>query len=112
QAVLASSAFPHMTSPIRVGVGEIEEDLVDGACGIPVPTLPGITRFRPDPLIVLSSRPHPKHLPRFEQWLWPMFARTFLRHMPVGLRRSAAAMTRAMATASARPSGVQHILSV
>ena len=109
QAVLASSAFPHMTSPIRVGVGEIEENLVDGACGMPLPTLAGIKRFRPDTLIVLASRPHPKHLPRFEQWLWPMFARTFLRHMPVGLRRSAAAMTRAMATESDRLERLKRI---
>ena len=109
QAVLASSAFPHMTSPIRVGVGEIEENLVDGACGMPLPTLAGIKRFRPDTLIVLASRPHPKHLPRFEQWLWPMFARTFLRHMPVGLRRSAAAMTRAMATEADRLERLKRI---
>ena len=31
-----------------------------------------------------------------EQWLWPTFARTMLRHMPAGLRKSAAAMSRAM----------------
>jgi predicted patatin/cPLA2 family phospholipase len=109
QAVLASSAFPHMTSPIKVGVGEIEENLVDGACGMPLPILAGVKRFRPDTLIVLASRPHPKHLPRFEQWLWPMFARTLLRHMPVGLRRSAAAMTRAMATEADRLERLKRI---
>jgi len=109
QAVLASSAFPRMTSPIRVGIGEVEENLVDGACGMPLPTLAGIKRFRPDTLIVLASRPHPKHLPRFEQWLWPMFARTLLRHMPAGLRRSAAAMTRAMATEADRLERLKRI---
>src|SRR5262245_22352191 len=30
QAVLASSAFPYVAAPIRVGVGESEETLVDG----------------------------------------------------------------------------------
>ena len=55
QAVLASSAFPHMSSPIHVGVGEIEENLVDGACGMPLPILAGVKRFRPDTLIVLAA---------------------------------------------------------
>ena len=76
---------------------------------MPLPSLAGIKRFRPDTLIVLASRPHPKHLPRFEQWLWPMFARTLLRHMPVGLRRSAAAMTRAMATEADRLERLKRI---
>jgi len=98
-----------MTAPIRVGVGENEESLVDGACGMPLPILAGVKRFRPDTLIVLASRPHPKHLPRFEKWLWPMFARAFLRHMPSGLRRSAAAMSRAMATEADRLERLKRI---
>jgi predicted patatin/cPLA2 family phospholipase len=109
QAVLASSAFPHMSAPIRVGFGEIEENLVDGACGMPMPILAGVKRFRPDTLIVLASRPHPKHLPRIEQWLWPMLARAFLRHMPAGLRRSAAAMSRAMVTETERLERLKRI---
>jgi predicted patatin/cPLA2 family phospholipase len=109
QAVLASSAFPHMSLPIRVGIGDIEENLVDGACGMPLPILAGVKRFRPDTLIVLASRPHPKHLPRFEQWLWPMVARTLLHRMPVGLRRSAAAMSRAMATEADRLERLKRI---
>jgi predicted patatin/cPLA2 family phospholipase len=110
QAVLASSAFPHMAEPIRVGVGENEEEhLVDGACGMPLPILAGVKRFRPDTLIVLSSRPHPKHLPFLEQWLWPAFARTMLRHMPAGLRKSAAAMSRAMITEADRLERLKRI---
>ena len=109
QAVLASSAFPHMTMPIRVGIGDIEENLVDGACGMPLPILAGVKRFRPDTLIVLASRPHPKHLPRIEQWLWPMLARAFLHRMPVGLRRSAAAMSRAMAAEADRLERLKRI---
>ena len=76
---------------------------------MPLPILAGVKRFRPDTLIVLASRPHPKHLPRFEQWLWPMLARTILRHMPIGLRRSAAAMTRAMATEADRLERLKRI---
>jgi predicted patatin/cPLA2 family phospholipase len=110
QAVLASSAFPHMAEPIRVGVGEAEEEhLVDGACGMPLPILAGVKRFRPDTLIVLASRPHPKHLPWLEQWLWPAFARTMLRHMPAGLRKSAAAMSRAMITETDRLERLKRI---
>jgi hypothetical protein len=110
QAVLASSAFPHMAEPILVGVGEAEaEHLVDGACGMPLPILAGVKRFRPDTLIVLSSRPHPKHLPFLEQWLWPAFARTMLRHMPAGLRKSAAAMSRAMITEADRLERLKRI---
>jgi predicted patatin/cPLA2 family phospholipase len=109
QAVLASSAFPHMTLPIRVGVGDTEETLVDGACGMPLPILAGVKRFRPDTLIVLASRPHPKHLPLVEQWLWPMLARAFLRRMPAGLRRSAAAMSRAMAAEADRLEHLKRI---
>jgi predicted patatin/cPLA2 family phospholipase len=109
QAVLASSAFPHMAEPIRVGVGEHEENLVDGACGMPLPILAGVKRFRPDTLIVLASRPLPRHLPWFEQWLWPTFARTMLRHMPAGLRKSAAAMSRAMLAESDRLERLKRI---
>ena len=97
QAVLASSAFPHMTAPIRVGVGETEENLVDGACGMPLPILAGVKRFRPDTLIVLASRPHPKHLPWLEQWVWPMFARTRCATCRRLCASSAAAMRGAMA---------------
>jgi predicted patatin/cPLA2 family phospholipase len=109
QAVLASSAFPNMTEPIVVGVGEREEHLVDGACGMPLPILAGVKRFRPDTLIVLASRPHPKHLPWFEQWLWPMLARTALRHMPADLRKSAAAMGRAMVAEADRLQRLKRI---
>ena len=109
QAVLASSAFPRMSEPILVGVGEQEEHLVDGACGMPLPILAGVKRFRPDTLIVLASRPHPKHLPWLEQWLWPAFARTMLRRMPAGLRKSAAAMSRAMITEADRLERLKRI---
>ena len=98
-----------MSEPIRVGVGEEEEHLVDGACGMPLPILAGVKRFRPDTLIVLASRPHPKHLPWLEQWLWPAFARTMLRHMPAGLRKSAAAMSRAMITETDRLERLKRI---
>jgi hypothetical protein len=98
-----------MAEPIRVGVGEREETLVDGACGMPLPILAGVKRFRPDTLIVLASRPHPKHLPWLEQWLWPAFARTMLRHMPAGLRKSAAAMSRAMITEADRLERLKRI---
>jgi predicted patatin/cPLA2 family phospholipase len=109
QAVLASSAFPHMAEPIRVGVGEEEEHLVDGACGMPLPILAGVKRFRPDTLIVLASRPHPKHLPWLEQWLWPTFVRAAFRRMPAGLRRNAAAMGRAMAVEADRLERLKRI---
>jgi predicted patatin/cPLA2 family phospholipase len=109
QAVLASSAFPHMTEPIRVGVGEEEENLVDGACGMPLPILAGVKRFRPDTLIVLASRPLPKHLPWVEQWLWPTLARAALRRMPAGLRKSAAAMGRAMTAEADRLERLKRI---
>ncbi len=109
QAVLASSAFPRLTDPILVGVGEKEEQLVDGACGMPLPILAGVKRFRPDTLIVLASRPHPKHLPRLERWLWPMVARAALRRLPVALRKSAAAMSRAMATEADRLERLKRI---
>lgn len=109
QAVLASSAFPHMTEPIPVGVGDREEHLVDGACGMPLPILAGVKRFRPNTLIVLASRPHPKHLPWLERWLWPMLARTALRRMPVGLRKSTAAMDRAMVAEADRLQRLKHI---
>jgi predicted patatin/cPLA2 family phospholipase len=109
QAVLASSAFPRISEPIQVGFGETEEQLVDGACGMPLPILAGVKRFRPDTLIVLASRPHPKHLPRFERWLWPMLARTLMRHMPAGLRNSAAAMSRAMAAEADRLQRLKRI---
>jgi hypothetical protein len=109
QAVLASSAFPHMAGPILVGVGDKEEQLVDGACGMPLPILAGVRRFRPDTLVVLASRPHPNHLPRFEQWLWPMLARAALRRMPAGLRKSAAAMDRAMVAEADRLQRLKYI---
>jgi predicted patatin/cPLA2 family phospholipase len=110
QAVLASSAFPHMAEPILVGVGDKEEQLVDGACGMPLPILAGVKRFRPpDTLVVLASRPHPKHLPWFEQWLWPMLARTALRRMPAELRKSAAAMSRAMVAEADRLQRLKYI---
>jgi predicted patatin/cPLA2 family phospholipase len=82
QAVLASSAFPQLAEPILVGIGETEEHLVDGACGMPLPILAGVRRFRPDTLLVLASRPQPKHLPWLEQWVWPMLARTALPASP------------------------------
>jgi hypothetical protein len=109
QAVLASSAFPHLTEPIPVGVGEKEEYLVNGACGMPLPILAGVKRFRPNTLIVLASRPHPKHLPWFEQWLWPVLTRTALRRMPAGLRKSTAAMDRAMVAEADRLQRLKHI---
>jgi predicted patatin/cPLA2 family phospholipase len=109
QAVLASSAFPHLTEPIAVGVGEKEEYLVDGACGMPLPILAGVKRFRPNTLIVLASRPHPKHLPWFEQWLWPVLTRTALRRMPAGLRKSTAAMDLAMVAEADRLQRLKHI---
>lgn len=110
QAVLASSAFPRLTEPIVVGVEEREEQLVDGACGMPLPILAGVRRFRPDTLIVLASRPHPKHLPWLERRLWPMIARAALRRLPVALRKSAAAMSRAMAAEADRLERLKRIL--
>jgi predicted acylesterase/phospholipase RssA len=109
QAVLASSAFPRLTQPILVGVGETEEQLVDGACGMPLPILAGVKRFRPDTLIVLASRPHPKHLPWLERRLWPLIARAALRHLPAALGRSAAAMSRAMAAEADRLERLKRI---
>ncbi len=109
QAVLASSAFPHMTEPILVGIGDREEQLVDGACGMPLPILAGVKRFRPNTVIVLASRPHPKHLPWLERWLWPMLTRTALRRMPAGLRKSTAAMDRAMVAEADRLQRLKRI---
>ena len=109
QAVLASSAFPRMTEPILVGVGEKEEQLVDGACGMPLPILAGVKRFRPDTLVVLANRPQPKHLPWLEQWLWPLLVRTALRRMPAGLRKSTAAMGRAMVAEADRLQRLKYI---
>jgi predicted patatin/cPLA2 family phospholipase len=109
QAVLASSAFPQMTQPILVGMGETEEYLVDGACGMPLPILAGVKRFRPDTLIVLASRPHPKHLPWIERWFWPTIARAALRQMPIALRNSAAAMSRVMAAEADRLNRLKRI---
>jgi hypothetical protein len=72
-AVFGEVALPAITrlsgESLAVGVGEKEEYLVDGACGMPLAILAGAKRFRPNTLIVFESRPHPKHLPWFEQWL-------------------------------------------
>ena len=109
QAVLASSAFPCLTSPVQLGFGSAQEDLVDGACGMPMPIAAGIKKFRPDTVIVLESRPHPKFLPWFERHLWPLLAPVFMRGMPVGLRSSVAAMDTVFAHESARLARLQRI---
>jgi hypothetical protein len=90
-------------------VGETEEQLVDGACGMPLPILAGVKRFRPDTLIVLASRPHPKHLPWLERRLWPLVARAALRRLPVTLRKGTAAMSRAMAAEADRLERLKRI---
>src|SRR5207244_4843823 len=69
----------------------------------------GVKLFRPDTLIVLASRPHPKHLPWLERRLWPMIARAALRRLPAALRKSAAAMSRAMAAEADRLERLKRI---
>jgi len=109
QAVLASSAFPSLTAPVQLGFGTAREDFVDGACGMPMPISAGIKKFRPDTVIVLESRPHPKFLPWFERHLWPMLAPLFLHGMPVRLRQGVAAMDATFAHESARLARLQRI---
>lgn len=109
QAVMASSAFPVLTSPVQLGFGSAQEDFVDGACGMPMPISAGIKKFRPDTVIVLESRPHPKFAPWFERHLWPLLAPVFLRGMPIGLRSSVAAMDTMFAHESARLARLKRI---
>jgi len=111
QAVLASSAFPRLTSPVSLGVaaGAEAEDYVDGACGMPMPITAGIKKFRPTTVIVLESRPHPKFLPWFERHLWPVLAPVFLAGMPVRLRRGVAAMDATFAHEAARLAQLKRI---
>ena len=92
QAVMASSAFPSLTSPVQLGFGSAQEEFVDGACGMPMPIAAGIKKFRPDTVIVLESRPHPKFTPWFERHLWPLFAPVFMHGMPAPLKRGVTAM--------------------
>ena len=109
QAVMASSAFPCLTSPVPLGFGAAREDFVDGACGMPMPISAGIKAFRPDTVIVLESRPHPKFLPWFERHLWPLLAPVLMRSMPAGLRTSVAAMDTMFAHESARLARLKRI---
>jgi predicted patatin/cPLA2 family phospholipase len=109
QAVMASSAFPSLTSPVALGFGSAQEEFVDGACGMPMPISAGIKKFRPDTVIVLESRPHPKFAPWFERHLWPLFAPIFLRGMPERLKRGVTAMDLMFAHESERLSRLQRI---
>jgi len=109
QAVLASSAFPSLTPPVQLGLGAAAEDFVDGACGMPMPISAGIKKFRPDTVIVLESRPHPKFLPWVERHLWPMLAPMFMRGMPVRLRNGVAAMDVTFAHEAARLAELKRI---
>ena len=109
QAVMASSAFPSLTSPVPLGFGSAQEEFVDGACGMPMPITAGIKKFRPDTVIVLESRPHPKFAPWFERHLWPLFAPIFLHGMPERLKRGVTAMDLVFAHESERLSRLQRI---
>jgi len=109
QAVLASSAFPSLTAPVQLGFGAAQEDFVDGACGMPMPISAGIKKFRPDTVIVLESRPHPKFLPWFERHMWPMLAPLFMRGMPARLRQGVAAMDATFAHEANRMAQLKRI---
>lgn len=109
QAVMASSAFPSLTAPVTLGFGSGEEDLVDGACGMPMPIAAGIKKFRPDTVIVLESRPHPKFAPWLERYLWPLFAPVFLHGMPARLKQGVTAMDLMFAHESERLARLQRI---
>ncbi len=109
QAVLASSAFPSLTAPVQLGFGSAQEEFVDGACGMPMPIAAGIKKFRPDTVIVLESRPHPKFAPWFERHLWSLFAPVFLRGMPERLKRGVTAMDLMIAHESERLNRLQRI---
>ena len=109
QAVMASSAFPSLTSPVPLGFGSAQEDLVDGACGMPMPISAGIKKFRPDTVIVLESRPHPKFAPWFQRHLWPLFAPIFLHGMPARLKQGVTAMDLMFAHESERLARLKKI---
>ena len=110
QAVLASSAFPHLTDADPwSGSASREEHLVDGACGMPLPILAGVKRFRPDTLIVLASLPSPQASAVVRAVAVADDGPHALRHMPVGLRKSAAAMSRAMAAEADRLERLKRI---
>jgi hypothetical protein len=109
QAVMASSAFPSLTAPVQLGFGSAQEEFVDGACGMPLPVLAGIKRFRPDTVIVLESRPHPKFLPWFERHLWPLLAPVLLRGMPDRIKRGVAMMDATLSIESARLTRLKRI---
>ena len=109
QAVLASSAFPRLTAPVQLGFGSALEEFVDGACGMPMPISAGIKKFRPDTVIVLESRPHPKFLPWVERHLWPLLAPVFLHGMPVRLRQGVAAMDATFSHEAARLARLKRI---
>jgi len=109
QAVMASSAFPSLTDPVSLGIGAAREDFVDGACGMPMPIAAGIKKFRPDTVIVLESRPHPKFTPWFERHLWPLFAPIFLRGMPARLKHGVTAMDLMFAHESERLNRLKRI---
>ena len=109
QAVLASSAFPSLTVPVRLAVEGAMHDLVDGACGMPLPIGPGIKRFRPDTVIVLESLPHPKFLPWLRRQLWPWVAPWFLPETPQLLRGGVARMDTLLARQSDRLARLRRI---
>ena len=90
-------------------MGEIEENLVDGACGMPLPILAGVKRFRPDTLIVLAAVRIASTCRASSSGRGGCSPARLLRHMPVGLRRSAAAMSRAMATEADRLERLKRI---
>jgi len=98
QAVLASSALPQVTDPIPGLIDANEELLVDGACGMPLPIKAGVSRFRPDTVLILESRPDYMDLPRIERMLWPTVTHFCLRHAPSNLRRQVASMARFIKT--------------
>lgn len=92
QAVLASSALPQVTDPIPGDVSDGEELLVDGACGMPLPIKAGVSKFRPDTVVILESRPDYGDLSRIERLFWPTVTHFCLRHAPANLRRQVASM--------------------
>lgn len=92
QAVLASSALPQVTEPVPGHVAGDEELFVDGACGMPLPIKAGVSKFRPDTVVVLESRPDYGDLSRVERLLWPTLTHFCLRHAPSHLRRQVASM--------------------
>lgn len=94
QAVLASSAFPGLAAPIPLHINNVDEQWIDGACGMPLPIGASIKKFRPDTVIVLESVPSLRLQPWLERSLKPCLIALLTCRLPSALRSKIASMDR------------------